>query len=132
MGCASRLKLHQADAFNSDLPSLLEPGVEFDLLWIDLGAAHRIEAFMENWWPRVRPEGGHVIVHSTLTNALSRGWLEKMRDLSRSSESSPYGKFEIISFLEPHKMFQNSMTIFQKRGGMFGEEYHEPVHTKFP
>lgn len=132
MGCASRLKLHQADAFNSDLPSLLEPGVEFDLLWIDLGAAHRIEAFMENWWPRVRPEGGHVIVHSTLTNALSRGWLEKMRDLSRSSEPSLYGKFEIISFLEPHKMFQNSITIFQKRGGMFGEEYHEPVHTKFP
>ena len=33
--------------------------------------------------------------------------------------------------LEPHKMFQNSVTLFQKRGGPFGR-YDEPVHTKFP
>jgi hypothetical protein len=126
MNCGDRLKLHDRDAFDPDLPSTLEPGTEFDLLWIDLGAAHRcvcvspnpsmtvfpyktdtflsqshrIEQFMENWWPRVRPEGGHVIVHSTLTNALSRGWLEKMRELSRSDEQTQFGKFEIISFLE--------------------------------
>ena len=38
----------------------MAPGAEFDLLWIDLGAAHRIEGFFEAWWPRVRPEGGMV------------------------------------------------------------------------
>ena len=43
MRCADRLRLHEADAFDVDLPSVLEPGVEFYMLWIDLGAAHRIE-----------------------------------------------------------------------------------------
>jgi predicted O-methyltransferase YrrM len=130
--CDDRLRLHVADAFDPDLPSTLEPGTEFDLLWIDLGAAHRIDAFVEAWWPRVRDEGGMVIVHSTLTNALSRGWLEKMRALARQQEPSPsYGRFETLSLLEPHKMFQNSFTVFQKRGGAFGR-YDEPVHTKFP
>ena len=132
MRCGERLRLHEADAFDPDLPSTLEAGIEFDMLWIDLGAAHRIEAFFEAWWPRVRAEGGMVIVHSTLTNALSRGWLERMRDLARAPDAeNPYGRFETMSLLEPHKMFQNSVTMFQKRGGALGR-YDEPVHTKFP
>jgi predicted O-methyltransferase YrrM len=132
MRCGERLRLHEADAFDPDLPSTLEAGIEFDMLWIDLGAAHRIEGFFEAWWPRVRAEGGMVIVHSTLTNALSRGWLERMRDLARAPDTkNPYGRFETMSLLEPHKMFQNSVTMFQKRGGAFGR-YDEPVHTKFP
>jgi predicted O-methyltransferase YrrM len=132
LGMADRLRVHEADAFDPDLPSTLAPGTEFDLLWIDLGAAHRIEGFFEAWWPRVRPEGGMVIVHSTLTNALSRGWLERMRDVARAEPAPPFGAFECMSLLEPHKMFQNSVTMFQKRGGAFGAPYHEPVHTKFP
>jgi hypothetical protein len=43
----------------------------------------------------------------------------------------PYGHFETINLMEPHKMFQNSVTIFQKRGGPYGR-YDEPIHTKFP
>ena len=131
LGMSDRLQLHEADAYDGDLPSVLAPGVEFDFMFIDLGAANRVEGFMEAWWPRVRPEGGMVMVHSTLTNALSRGWLEKMRQRSRSEPAPPYGSFETMSLLEPHKMFQNSVTLFQKRGGPFGT-YDEPVHTKFP
>ena len=131
LGMSDRLQLHEADAYDADLPSTLAPGVEFDLMFIDLGAANRVEGFMEAWWPRVRPEGGMVMVHSTLTNALSRGWLERMREKGRSEPAPPYGAFETVSLLEPHKMFQNSVTLFQKRGGPFGR-YDEPVHTKFP
>ena len=38
-----------------------------------------------------------------------------------------YG-FRELSFLEPHKRFQNSCSIFQKRG----EGYAEPVLTSYP
>lgn len=133
LGLSDRLRLHQADAFDPDLPSTLAPGTEFDLLWIDLGAAHRMEGFFEAWWPRVRPEGGMVMVHSTLTNSLSRGWVERMRERCAGDGQGlpPYGRFETLSLLEPHKMFQNSVTIFQKRGGPY-DRYDEPVHTKFP
>ena len=133
LGLSDRLRLHEEDAFDPDLPSTLAPGTEFDLLWIDLGAANRIEGFFEAWWPRVRSEGGMVMVHSTLTNTLSRGWVERMRERSRGPERGepPYGPFDTMSLLEPHKMFQNSVTLFQKRGGPF-DRYDEPIHTKFP
>ena len=54
-----------------------------------------------------------------------------MREKGRSELAPPYGAFETMSLLEPHKMFQNSVTLFQKRGGPYGR-YDEPVHTKFP
>ena len=74
-----------------------------------------------------------VMVHSTVTNSLSRAWLERMRDRAHGEHrgAAPYGHFETISLMEPHKMFQNSVTIFQKRGGPYGR-YDEPIHTKFP
>ena len=131
LGMSDRLRLHVADAYDEDLPATLAPGVEFDMLWIDLGAANRIERFLENWWPRIRCEGGFALVHSTLTNALSRGWLERMREASRREPTPPYGAFDTMSLLEPHKMFQNAVTMFQKRGGVSGR-YDEPVHTKYP
>ena len=133
------LVVHEADAFNPDLSATLAPGVQFDFLWIDLGAANRIETFLKNFWFRVKP-GGYVAVHSTLTNSLSREWLEKMRMLARNGGKkadgsvSEYGVFETMSFLEPHKLFQNSFTIFQRRDAhpIDSSEYAEPVLTKFP
>jgi len=133
------LVVHEVDAFNPDLSATLAPGVQFDFLWIDLGAANRIETFLKNFWFRVKP-GGYVAVHSTLTNSLSREWLEKMRALARNGgkkadgTTSEYGVFEIMSFLEPHKLFQNSFTIFQRRDAhpIDSSEYAEPVLTKFP
>ena len=37
-------------------------------------------------------------------------------------------EYETVSLMEPHKLFQNSFSLFQKRGAGWGE----PVHTKFP
>ena len=133
------LTVHEADAFHPDLSATLAPGVQFDFLWIDLGAANRIETFLQNFWFRVKP-GGYVAVHSTLTNSLSREWLEKMRALARNGGKNEdgtmgeYGVFEIMSFMEPHKLFQNSFTIFQRRDQhpIDSKEYKEPVLTKYP
>lgn len=139
LGCRELLQVHIKDAFDSELPSTLAlPEVKyFDLLWIDLGAANRIEGFFDAWWHRVNPRGGFVIVHSTLTNSLSRQWLEKMRRLAENGGrnpdgSIPYGAFVTVSFLEPHKMFQNSCSLFQKRGDALHETWTERILTKYP
>lgn len=113
----------------------------FDMLWLDfgLGSGPRIEAFLDAWWPRLRP-GGYLLMHSTLTNAVTRAWLEKQRDRARvggggtldsADEPAPrghLGAFETISFLEPHKMYQNAVSIFQKRDGGWAE----PLLTTYP
>ena len=93
-------------------------------------------------------------MHSTLTNALTRRWLEGMRAgaLARpggatpaeatgaaaaaaaapapESDTSPLGDEYIeLSLLEPHKNFQNSFSVFQRRpAGWEGE----PLHTMYP
>ena len=41
------------------------------------------------------------------------------------------GDFSEISFLEPHKLFQNSVTVFQRRKGLHSREYSEPVYTVY-
>ena len=37
-------------------------------------------------------------------------------------------EFETLSLLEPHKRYQNSVSIFQKRDGGWAE----PLHTMYP
>ena len=63
-------------------------------------------------------------MHSTLTNELSRRWLEEKRAALRQGG----GGFEVLSLLEPHKRLQNSCSIFQKRDGGWAE----PVLTSYP
>jgi hypothetical protein len=107
-----------------------------------------------------------VVVHSTLTNSVTRAWLEKVRrgevnfdDFGGSERGGSGGggggkrrKNDVtggsgggggggggsggsggggssvhhISLLEPHKRYQNSFTILQKRP----EGWEEPVYTK--
>mmetsp|Transcript_9056 Transcript_9056/g.14726 ORF Transcript_9056/g.14726 Transcript_9056/m.14726 type:complete len:373 (-) Transcript_9056:912-2030(-) len=140
LGMSNLFHLHEADAFNQDLPSVLLSGEQIDFLWIDLGAGHRIDAFFEAWFPRVCPDGGIIAVHSTLTNAITRNWLEKLRAYCRNSMEdkaeyermkSIFGRLETLSILEPMKLFQNSISIFKKFGGPFAE-YTEPLLTNYP
>ena len=110
-------------------------------------------------WARLRP-GGLLLLHSTLTNAVTREWLEAQRERLRpharpgavsgtgtpavaaeapalddlpSSSSHTHTRshlleYETLSLLEPHKRYQNSVSIFQKRDGGWAE----PVHTMYP
>ena len=120
IGLDGFLKVHNTDAFDVDLPSTLEPHTSFGLLWIDLGAGPRLERFFEAWWPRVSPHGGIAAVHSTVTNSITREWLERMRRkchrIPGEEHYDPtYGRIESVSLVEPMKMFQNSVSILDHK-----------------
>jgi hypothetical protein len=152
LGLARRLTFHDADALDADLAATLAPGQRhFGLIWIDLGAAHRLRALVDAFWARLEPEGGVMLVHSTLTNAAGRAWLDRMRAASArdgdavdasdaggggggGAPAMRYGRFEILSLLEPHKRFQNSVTMLRRRGGGPGGAPHwdEPCYSKWP
>eukprot|EP00434_Breviolum_minutum_P032325 symbB.v1.2.028586.t1/scaffold3042.1/size64827/4 len=91
----------------------------FDFVWLDGlldfappkkgEVAGSIDAFLSLLWPHLLP-GALVLLHSTLTNSAVRGWLENV------GERSPWGPpGAMLSLLEPHKKFQNSVTILQHR-----------------
>lgn len=132
LGIERRLRLHvdEARAF------LLESeGLTFDFVWLDglldfappvggsgpKAIAAGIDAFLGELWPRVAP-GGFVLVHSTLTNTAVRGWLEGVGDAAWGPPGA------VFSLLEPHKRFQNSVTLLQRRPPGYGE----PIHSTLP
>lgn len=49
-----------------------------DLVWLDFGQGEKLGHFIELVWPRLAP-GALVICHSTVTNSVTRAWLEQMR-----------------------------------------------------
>lgn len=90
------------------------------------------------YWDLVDPNGGLVLVHSTLTNAASRDWLARMKQHCASSSendncghsNSGYGPFELLSLMEPHKMRQNSVTMIRRMGSSVAEPFVEPIFTQ--
>ena len=86
------------------------------------------EQFFKQYW-EVLQDGGLLLVHSTVTNQLTRGWLDSVRSREKvGAAEAELGGFSTMSFLEPHKLFQNSFSAFRKRGPGFAE----PVYTKYP
>ncbi|CAE7414913.1 unnamed protein product [Symbiodinium natans] len=64
----------------------------------------------------------HRRLHSTLTNSAVREWVDSA---AKSLQGTPGA---MLSLLEPHKKFQNSVSILQKRSDGFSE----PVYSKLP
>ena len=122
------------DAMNAEVIDELadEIGGEgrIGLLWLDFGDGDRLDEILldKGYWSLVDPNGGLVLVHSTLTNSASREWLDRMKE---DEAAAKYGPFEILSMMEPHKMRQNSVTMLRRKGAGQEEMYNEPIFTAF-
>jgi hypothetical protein len=52
---------------------------QMDMIWVDFGAGDRLDDFFAKYWPKLSSQGGLMVVHSTLTNRMTRVWTESMR-----------------------------------------------------
>lgn len=109
----------EGDAFELQL----EPN-SVDILWCDFGVGARMHEFAAGAWNSIRP-GGFLLCHSTLTNQNTREWLEAVRS-KKGVTGIPPDQYVELSLLEPHKRFQNSITLIQKR-----TDFSEPLYSKF-
>ena len=102
-----------------------------DLLWCDFGVGSRMKDFVASAYKSIKP-GGFLICHSTLTNQRTRNWLEGVRGgLGVDVTGLPPGEFSEISFLEPMKHYQNSISILQRRGTDPDSIYSEPLYSEY-
>jgi len=126
LGLGQYMKFIQGDAFDLEL----EPE-SIDVLWCDFGVGNRMKDFCSTCWPSIRP-GGFLLCHSTLTNKGTRDWLEATRARKGKDETGmPPNEYVELSLLEPHKHYQNSISIFQKRVGLEGKSFREPVYSDY-
>ena len=97
----------------------------------DFGVGSRMKEYASNVWKFIRP-GGFLVCHSTLTNERTRTWLEAVRQRKGADETGiPADEYAELSLLEPHKRFQNSVTILQKRVGGGGAQFSEPLYSEY-
>jgi predicted O-methyltransferase YrrM len=105
LGLEDVLKLHTGDwhewerALPADFPAI-------DFLWIDGTNPGTFQQF----WPRVRADGGLCMLHSTLNNHANWQLICELKNRQASS----FSDFELVSLLEPHKWQQNSCTLLRK------------------
>ncbi|CAJ1945084.1 unnamed protein product [Cylindrotheca closterium] len=126
LGLDPYFEFMKGDAFDLELESN-----SVDVLWCDFGVGSRMSEFATSAWKSIRP-GGFFLCHSTLTNENTRQWLEAIR--ARSSQEVtgiPPEEYIELSLLEPHKSFQNSISIIQKRQSSDGQRYEEPIYSTF-
>jgi predicted O-methyltransferase YrrM len=126
---AEQLKLNQLLRFlegdfrgmSKTFPKELLP---LDFVWFDCGAYNEYRDFVEEYWNLINPNGGLLILHSTLTNFQIRSIVS---DLKLRQATDDFNKFEMCSLLEPHKWRQNSMTLIRMlpKGG-------DPIYTAEP
>jgi len=122
LGLRDRMDFVVGDAFEQTFEA-----ESVDLLFCDFGVGAKMKDFMEANFGSLRP-GGYVVVHSTLTNRNTRAWVEMVRrGAGKEQTGIPKGELEHVSFLERHKRFQNSITVFQRRT----EDYAEPLYSVY-
>jgi len=122
MGLSRYMKFVEGDAFELDLDDH-----SVDVLWCDFGVGTRMRDFVAGMWSCLRP-GGFLLCHSTLTNQRTRDWLEDVRQRKgQETTGLPPDEYVEVSLLEPHKHYQNSISIFQKRP--IG--YREPIYSEY-
>jgi hypothetical protein len=122
LGLDSYMEFQKGDAFEIPLPP-----ESVDVLWCDFGVGSGIQKFVEGGaWDSIAP-GGFLLCHSTLTNEGTRSWLERVRARRPKEETGlDPNEFVELSLLEPHKRYQNSITLLQKR-----KDYSEPIYSQF-
>jgi len=110
LGLDSYLEFLRGDAFDA-LDTHFSEVESIDLLWCDFGVGSNMKEYAGNVWKYVKP-GGFLVCHSTLTNTHTRDWLEGIRQgMGEDITGIREGEYTELSLLEPHKRFQNSMTV---------------------
>ena len=82
----------------------------YDFIWMDYGSGENYLEDFEVFESLLNPNG-IIVVHSTLTNLYGKLFISEMK---LQTKIGKYSHLEMISFLEPHKMVQNSFTVFKK------------------
>lgn len=122
-GLAEHLVGHNGD-FRGYSRKFDRADLPFDIVWLDAGDYLNFRAFCSEYWDLVNPDGGLLLIHSTLTNIEGLCFL---KSLKLEQATTGFNDFELLSLLEPHKTGQNSVTLIRMTKG-----YAERVYSMSP
>lgn len=123
LGINEFLHFYRGD-FRGMSKKLAAEDLPIDFFWFDCGGFDHYRAMIAEYWPFINPNGGLLLLHSTLTNIETRSIV---LDIKLRQATDGFRKFELLSLLEPHKWRQNSITLIRMTDG--GDE---PIYSRGP
>ena len=118
----------EADGMNlQQINEMISNSLPLDFVFLDFGAGAALPILFKFYFERINNNGGYIMVHSTLTNAMHRLWLAELK-LKYINDSN----VEIMSFLEPNKIIQNSFTLIKKNMDTDTGQFNPPIYTAQP
>lgn len=109
LGLTKFITIHNTD-FRGQVNNICKNKL-LDFVWFDCGNANDYTNFLEEYWQHINPDGGILLLHSTL-NRYSYNCI--LSHLKLQQFSSAGMNFELLSILEPHKLTQGSVTLIRK------------------
>lgn len=89
-----------------------------DFVWFDCGGLSEYVDFLDEYWPKIKPEGGMLLLHFThweISNQMRMGSIAN--EIKRQqAKASIDAKFEVLTLVEPHKRRQGSVTMIRRLG----------------
>ena len=114
LGIDKPLTVHEKD-FIGYADKLPKEDLPFDMVWFDCGNLEYYQHFQQAFWPLVNRNGGLILIHSLATNFHGQIFLSNLK-LSQATKS--FSEFELMTFKEPHKFRQNSITCIRLIGDL--------------
>lgn len=90
-----------------------------DFAWVD---AWECLYFFDNFWERINPDGGIVLMHYLLTYPEGEAIVRYIGEFARTNP----GELEVVNLLESQKLTQNSLTMIRRTGGTRKRRYGGP------
>lgn len=110
MGTADYLSVYHAD-FRGLKDKILGDNEYLDFVWFDCGNAEDYKDFIDEYWSSIRPDGGLLLLHSTLNRYSYHSVMTYFKTIVGQSDTHD---IEVLSLLEPHKLTQGSVTMIKK------------------
>ena len=123
LGIDKPLVVHEKN-FMGYADELPKEDLPFDMVWFDCGNIENFRHFRQAFWPLVNCNGGLILMHSLATNLHGQIFL---KELKLAQETNSFNEFEIMTFIEPHKLAQNSITCIRLTGAL-----QPPIYSHMP
>jgi hypothetical protein len=69
---------------------------------------------LRNWWPKLRKDGGLMLLHNVVGNAANGHRWAVASPKKVMEEIFPYEKYELMTLIEPNKRYQGSVCILKR------------------
>lgn len=117
LGLDEIVNVHDGD-FRGMSAQIEASAFPLDMVWFDCGGLPEYVDFLDEYWPKIKPDGGLLLLHFThweIGKQMRMGSIAN--EIKRQQAKAGIdARFEVLTLVEPHKRRQGSVTMIRRLG----------------